>query len=270
MTSKPNRTEAASSVLNDACYDLPPYYGEETSYMLCSTPRCGSTLLEFLLLKCGAMGVPHEYLNTSVHMPALARRFGLLDSYGRLNLDQYIEEVRRRRTTANGVFGLKAHYNQISALINNRCIAGLLSESKLVRIKRHNTFDQAISYYIALRTGRWSSPSGVSVERPHVHYDFEGIKKAVSDIKKEEDGWDTLTYGRSSTIFTVLYDDLVKSPNEVCRSICGHIGVKSDFVFDLDLSGLAIQRTELNDILKDRFISDARRKSIHLEAIESP
>jgi LPS sulfotransferase NodH len=75
--------------MNDTRFDLPDFEGRGTDYVMCSLPRFGSTLLAYLLRDCGAMGVPHEYLHPTVHLPVLARRFQSIRQDGVVDMDIY-------------------------------------------------------------------------------------------------------------------------------------------------------------------------------------
>jgi LPS sulfotransferase NodH len=97
-------TQAASHVLNGEEYDFPEYSGVPRNYLILSTPRSGSTLLGFLLVGCGMMGVPHEYLHATAHMPAIAKRWGIVGANGAIDVTEYFKILRRRRTTPNGFF----------------------------------------------------------------------------------------------------------------------------------------------------------------------
>jgi len=150
-------------VLNDPASDLPEFDGPGTDYIICSTPRSGSTLLGFLLRDCKMMGVPHEYLHPTVHFPALARRSGLIASAGSVNVDKYLAWLRRRRSTKNGVFGLKAHFSRLDPLAHRPSVAQWIKGARLIRIRRRDLVLQAISYYTALETGVWATVDGSAI-----------------------------------------------------------------------------------------------------------
>jgi LPS sulfotransferase NodH len=100
---------------NDARFDLPEFpgptfSGTATDYAICALPRSGSTLLAFLLGASGLMGVPDEYLHPD-HSRVLARHFGLFDGGDPPDVETYLACVRKRRTSANGVFGIKVQYH---------------------------------------------------------------------------------------------------------------------------------------------------------------
>ena len=175
------QVQAVSMVLNDPASDLPEFDGPGTDYIICSTPRSGSTLLGFLLRECKMMGVPHEYLHPTIHFPALARRSGLIASGGSVNVDTYLAWLRRRRSTANGVFGLKAHFSHIGPLAHRPSVAKWIEGARLIRIRRRDVVLQAISYYTALETGVWAAVDVSAIAAvPSPGYNGRLIEKCVS------------------------------------------------------------------------------------------
>src|SRR3954468_15622683 len=94
----------AAGILYDAQHDLPapPPDAPRIDYLICSDARTGSTLIGHMLCQSGVMGFPLEYFNTA-YMAMMAKRLGaaVLD---KLYVDKYMTELRRARTSQNGVF----------------------------------------------------------------------------------------------------------------------------------------------------------------------
>ncbi len=235
-------------VLNDPASDLPEFDGPGTDYIICSTPRSGSTLLGVLLRECKMMGVPHEYLHPTIHFPALARRSGLIASGGSVNVDKYLAWLRRRRSTKNGVFGLKAHFSHLGPLAHRPSVAQWIKGARLIRIRRRDVVLQAISYYTALETGVWATVDVSAIAAaPSPDYNARLIEKCVRAILEEDAGWNRLFAQKGLTPFDVWYEDLIATPDSVCRSVCNHVGVEPAYTFDLaavPLKRLASSRAE--------------------------
>lgn len=79
------------------------------AYVLCSSPRSGSTLLAEALTAVGA-GVPIEYLDPTNAMAVCWRRWGCR------SLEGYVHALHRHRTTPAGVLGVKVHWYQLAAV----------------------------------------------------------------------------------------------------------------------------------------------------------
>src|SRR5215207_8866293 len=84
--------------------------GPETSYLLASVPRAGSTHFSHLLWATGCLGAPLEYLNFESAGP-----YGFAAASPELQ-QQLWRSVLRRRCSPNGVFGLKAFPQQLDRL----------------------------------------------------------------------------------------------------------------------------------------------------------
>ena len=95
--------------LSDKQFDCPPYDGERTYYIICSSARTGSYLLCHLLTNCGVMGVPAEYFTFFSDAKFLIERLKLQNKV-KINIPEYVEALKNLRTTPNGVFGMKMHY----------------------------------------------------------------------------------------------------------------------------------------------------------------
>ena len=150
-------------------FDLPPVQGGATRrYLICSTPRSGSTLLARLIETTGRMGVPYEYLNMQVHAKPMAERLGVPP----MPPGPYLQAVERVRTTPNGVFGLKAHFHQIGPLLARPAIAQLMATATLVWIRRRDLLGQSISYFRATKTRVWSVTADAAAPPP-VEFSYE-------------------------------------------------------------------------------------------------
>lgn len=243
--------------VNDTRFDLPDFEGRGTDYIICSLPRSGSTLLSYLLRDSGVMGVPHEYLHPTVHLPVLARRFQSIRPDGTVDIDLYLRQLHRRRSTANGVFGLKAHFSQLASLLHIRSVDRLFEGAWLIRIRRRDLVRQAISYYTAEATGVWSTLDAASLaEIPPPEYNGVAISRYLSTLLAEDDGWERLFADRKSSVLNVWYEDLVADTDMVCRSVCDHVRVRSPSTFELARAGMQRLSAARADEWKRRFCAE--------------
>jgi LPS sulfotransferase NodH len=67
------------------------------SYIVCATPRSGSSLLDEALKNTGSMGVPDEYF-----LPHNQRLWQ--NAWNTPTFSEYMAEVLRRGTSPNGIF----------------------------------------------------------------------------------------------------------------------------------------------------------------------
>lgn len=123
------------------------------NYIVCSSPRSGSTLLSQALVTMGA-GNPGEYLN-----PALMGEpeHGGPDRFMKPTPTGYVERIKQEHTV-NGVFGIKTHYKDLMRhpeIGNN--VSGLFPHAKYISITRRNVLRQALSAARAAQTMAWTS-----------------------------------------------------------------------------------------------------------------
>jgi len=243
--------------VNDARFDQPMFEGRGTDYFICSIPRSGSTLLSYLLRDSGVMGVPHEYLHPTVHLPVLARRFQSIRQDGTVDIDLYLRQLHKRRSTTNGIFGLKAHFSQLFPLLHIPAIAKSFEGAWLIRIRRRDLIRQAISYYTADVTGVWSTLDAASLaDVPPPEYNGVAISQYLSTILAEDEGWEGLLADRKSSVLNVWYEDLVSDTDRVCRAVCDHVRVRSASTFDLARAGLQRLGAARADEWKRRFCAE--------------
>jgi LPS sulfotransferase NodH len=165
----------------------------ERSYIVCATPRSGSTLVCHALNETGVAGRPEEYFEALRHSGRPRRPeeyfLGIEDQsirdhlgergigsdppprsplWSRAAYDRYLEWAFEAGTTANGVFGAKlmwGYFGDFVSLVRNIPeyrdvpLADLLSEVfpelTFVRIVRANKVRQAVSLWKAVQTATW-------------------------------------------------------------------------------------------------------------------
>ena len=104
-------------------FDFPLRPGlPERPWLLASVPRSGSTFVSHLLWATGSLGAPLEYLNFEPTGP-----YGFA-SGSPVAQNELWAAVLRRRTSPNGVFGLKAFPGQLEEVYrgNPQLMAGVM------------------------------------------------------------------------------------------------------------------------------------------------
>lgn len=230
--------------LSAADFDQPIYKDDATkTYVLCSSPRCGSTYLCSLLTQTRRLGVPFEYVHFQNWAIKLARRWGLSAS-PETNLDDYFDLVKRYRTTPNGVFGLKAHASQALPLASKGDLSRLVGpESVFIHLERQNLVQQAVSLSIAGITRSYeSSTPGLDVTPA---YDNKSILKSLQIIQQNHNAWQRFFVLNNISPLTLVYEDVLQDPAGAVHKLGRHIGVDVSDFQPVD-SIYKIQRTELN------------------------
>jgi LPS sulfotransferase NodH len=136
----------------------------------------------------------------------------------RLQVDtfrEYQEELLRLRTSPNGVFGFKAHFDQWEFFR----IAGEFGRPvnlRFILIERRDIVAQAVSFSRALQTDRWGSNM---VERKAKAYDFDHILDAMRELHRQLEGWRGWFPEQRITPLRVTYESLVTNPTDVIAGI---------------------------------------------------
>ncbi len=213
----------------------------ERAYLICATPRSGSTLLCELLKETGAAGRPEEYFETlrSTGYPRQPRQYfdGVPDVQALLpEVDPGTPErafdwdaVLRAGTTANGVFGAKIMYGHLEDLwprLGGRALEDVLPGLRYVRVSRGDRVAQAVSLWIAIQTQRWRD-EGDDAETHDPVYSFPAIRHLVEQLTAHELAWDEWLVGRDA--IDVPYEPLAADPG----------GTVAGLLDELDIAGRA-------------------------------
>src|SRR5687767_8723340 len=195
--------------------------GAETiaSYVVCSLPRSGSSLLCELLFNTGRAGAPGEFFDAAM-MKRFRRR------WGGESVDDYLSALRAKKTGPNGTFGFKAHFFQLIEAFPGGSLEAAFPGLRHVYITRDDRLRQAISWARAAQTHRWSSDQVVYVERPEV-FRREQIDRMMAGIAERERRWESWFAERGAEPLRITYEELVARPDETVEAVLDHIGVEN-------------------------------------------
>jgi len=177
-------------------------------YLLCSTPRSGSTMIAGALRGTGVAGDPLEYLNPRL-MWGWARRSGCSPSA--FDVLDYLRQIESLRTSPSGVFGMKVHSYQLPLIWGKDWVAMkdfLARFDHLVFLTRRDKLAQAVSLYRAQATQLWTSEDRLFLDkddprlRKKVGFNAGLIASSLHQVARGEAGWASLfqASGRSATM----------------------------------------------------------------------
>jgi LPS sulfotransferase NodH len=212
-------------------YDFPHRAGPPRQlYVLACAPRSGSTFLSHLLWQSGCLGAPLEYLN---FLPTSPYFFVSGDPAGQIALWR---SVLHRRTSPNGVFGLKCFPAQLRELQQANvplCLEVLETmfprggTARAVRLKRRDRSSHAISLARALLSGIWRKEQEGS-EGVRVAFSREAIDKALAIIDHQEREWDSLLGETRAEQLTLWYEDLLEDSAKAVGAVAAFLGIVLD------------------------------------------
>ncbi|MYD09510.1 MAG: hypothetical protein F4X02_05625 [Chloroflexi bacterium] len=200
------------------------------SYFICFTVRSGSTLLSQLLADTGIAGQPKErfYHNIAPENP----RGDVIPDYR-----AYLKRVLAADTSPNGVFGSKVgggYWNDFARRL--RAIDGfadlplmsaldrLFPDLRYLHLTRRNKARQAVSHWLAIQTGRWSSLDAVNSPEPR--YDFAAIDHLLQEIIMREAVWAEHFSENGIRPFVITYEDFVERPAATVCAVLDYLEIE--------------------------------------------
>ena len=219
------------------------------SYLVCSIPRSGSSLLCQLLGGTGHAGAPAEFFHPE-KMKVLKRRWGVED------LDAYLRELLTRKTSPNGVFGVKAHWGQYQPAVGEADPRPIFPNVRPVSITRRDRLRQAVSWVRALQTLQWNTGQQPHGEHPEV-FDFDDITQKLVRIDREEDMWDALFDRYGLEVHRIVYEDFVEAQEQTVREVLDAIGVDAPADLAMPSQVLDRQADERSEEWVERYLSEA-------------
>lgn len=248
------------------------------AYVICGTPRSGSTLLCGLLEDAGC-GVPESYFRRQ-SIAGLADELGVAHDgdlqspdFSRRYLDAVIAAGRGRSET----FGLRLMFenlDELSARLDGvfpglktmperleRAFGPLL----YIHLSREDKVAQAISLLKARQTGLWHvAADGSEMERTAPHrdaaYDVEAIAATVDQLTRHDEGWREWFSKHGIDPLSLTYNGLSRDPKAGLRSVLDALGLDPSRA-----DGVAPQTSKLSDRQSEdwaaRFRAEAFGKS---------
>lgn len=218
--------------------DFPPSRSGTTfRYLLCSTARCGSNMVSDMLLKTGRAGDPLEYLNPR-YMAGYQRSIGAAHA-NQPSFARYLDEIERRRSSPNGHFGIKMHFEHLEANFSRDMKQALLflkRFDRVVSLRRRDKLAQAVSLHRARVTQLWSADDRrfLAPDDPRLHkevkFDPVAISRALAEIVRQESAWERLLKSASIPFEIFWYEDFVSDCQTTFQRLLKVLSIQEDAV----------------------------------------
>jgi LPS sulfotransferase NodH len=225
------------------------------SYLVCATPRSGSTLLCETLRATGVAGNPLEFFE-AVPETGMPRRpldylagledpeaLGLIegapphepppysDLRGLASYSEHLEYVHRTGTTANGVFGAKvmwAHLVDLGRQVGSDDLPALVDtlfdSPRFVWVRRADTVRQAVSLWRAMQTQSWRAENEPAAGEPR--YSYAALHHLVELLGGHDAAWERFfAAAGGGRVLTLTYEDVASDLAGALRRTLDHIGV---------------------------------------------
>lgn len=183
------------------------------AYLICGTPRSGTTLLAGLLAGTGVAGRAREFFGEANEPSWSHARFG-----------DYVRECVRLHASPNGVFGAKVLWGDLPRLVD-RLRSGLDEPSEpdgalLARVfpgvrylwlRRADRVGQAVSWWKAHQTREFFAGDERRTGVEPI-FDFDEVHRLVRELEAGDAGWGRWFSENGIEPLPVLYEDLAHDP----------------------------------------------------------
>jgi LPS sulfotransferase NodH len=248
-------------VVDQAAYDAemsqttPP----EMNYVIIFMARSGSSWLTSLLSGTERLGHPEEYINPNF-VREVARSLN-----SRVPRD-FLKLLKRRRKTANGVFGIEARAHDIEHFGQRVFFEEFDETALLYNLWRENIFAQTVSLFRALATGRWHSyeaDGGAQVP----DYDADAIERLALQLLREENANIEMLQGTRRRFKSICYETMIEDRDASLRMFADDLAVGLDAAH---FGGPKVrEHTKIgdawNDEIERRFRAERRDFTVQLE-----
>ncbi|QIG50209.1 Stf0 sulfotransferase [Nordella sp. HKS 07] len=216
------------------------------AYIICGTPRTGSTLLCDLLASTKRAGNPDSFYGRKF-LAWWAGEWNLPSpdtmsehDYNLVYLNAAIK-VGKGGTDISGLRLMWENLGELSAILD-QIHPGLPSDRArlekafgkilYLHLSRENKLAQAVSLIKAEQTGLWHvAPDGTEIERlsppKDPEYDFERIRRELAELEDYDVAWNSWFAEQDITPLRIGYETLSADPAATLTRICAALGISA-------------------------------------------
>lgn len=223
------------------------------NYMICSSPRTGSTLLCELLSSTGVAGTPHSYFRAQ-DMAWRAAEWGLSTPY---TVSDYLNALRQFTATANGVVGLRVMWGSLDGIVSElqlpqgkpdqrAQLEQALGPMRYIHLERKDLLGQAISLYRAEVSDYWHSTQ-TQAPRRTASYNFDEIARRIDSLRRDNAAWRQWFQEHGMIPFSLSYEELDANPIQSTEKLLQYLEL------DYDVSRISAPNQKLADQSTERW-----------------
>ncbi len=212
------------------------------AYIICGTPRSGSTLVCEMLARSGVAGRPHSYFREP-DIAYWAEQWGVSLGGGieTAEFDRaYLAAMREAGSAGTGIFGLRVMWSSLAdaRLRLERAtgaaghVAGQLQRAfgplLYIHLSRGDKLGQAVSLVRAEQTGLWHlNADGTVLEggtvRPEPVYDGARIRDVLDELESDDRAWARFFGEQGITPLRLTYEGVSAAPQRALGEILGRL-----------------------------------------------
>ena len=210
---------------------------ELDSYLICATPRTGSTLLCGLLESSGVAGHPASYFNRKT-LTVYADAWRIPRPRDARIDAAFVRAALTAGGTPNGVFGGRVMAETLPELVGGLAadaagptvpdldlLSAELGRLRFVHLRRRDVVAQAVSWARSLQTHFWHEDEAVIPGGQDPHYDEAQIGELVATIERDEAQWAGWFDAQGIAPHEVTYEELAEDPTRTAHGVLDHLGL---------------------------------------------
>ena len=214
------------------------------SYVICTSPRSGSTLLCDLLAATGVSGNPGSHF----HEPSISDWLGYYDLAPDPSLPErdvlalIFEAAVSKGSHETGMFGLRLQRHSFDFFTRKLAILhpelssdaarfqAAFGRTLFIHLTRRDKVEQSVSYVKAHQTGLWhAAPDGTELERlsppQDPAYDASEIRARFEEATTYDRDWEHWFVTEKIAPLRITYESLASDPMGTLRRILDDLGL---------------------------------------------
>ncbi|MGI9350060.1 MAG: Stf0 family sulfotransferase [Rhizobiaceae bacterium] len=214
------------------------------AYVICTSPRSGSTLLCRLLRNTEIAGFPESHF----HDPSISEWLGYYglkpEEFGERKdaLNAVFSAAYETGKGRTGIFGMRLQRHSFSFFVeqlnvlhptlstDRSRIEAAVGKTLFIHLTRKNKLEQAISYVKAQQSGLWHmAPDGTELERlsepKEPTYDYQAIVTQLARFVEMDKEWSAWFAAEQIEPLRVTYDDLSADPHATLARVLEALGI---------------------------------------------
>lgn len=211
------------------------------SYLICSTPRTGSTLLCGLLASTKVAGRPESYFREPDEQSWASRWEIVRSPDGTFEFSDFVRAALAAGRTENGVFAARIMWGTMDHLVDRLATvypsrAGgdldllnqAFGDTRFIYLRRDDVLAQAVSWQRAEQTDVWHQTVGEESKQPEgePRFHFDQIRELAEMIEEHNAAWGAWFASVGIQPHMVRYEDLDADPVGVAREVLAFLGLE--------------------------------------------
>jgi LPS sulfotransferase NodH/regulator of replication initiation timing len=245
----------------------------EKTYLICATPRSGSSLISLGLARTQLAGQPDEYFDVRTFFN-WTNQLGFQAG----NFAEYVQGLFEARTVA-GVFGAKILWYDMEncfAIYPNTIpeLAGkplheqldrLFNHPRYIFLVRRDRVRQAVSMVRAQQTQIWQVSADSLAEKPQPaqqpYFDFNRLERVFWELTAAEQGWRDYFAASGIEPLTLVYEEFAERFEDTITDLLRYleIDLPPDYVPPTPITQK--QADALNDSWVEQYHAELKRRA---------